>query len=106
MGLFDLGNMILKDLGGIVDGHGNNGTACLFRNLEASLMKFHKGIVYPVSGSLRENADGNTGFYLFNGSQYGFQPLLNILSVKEKAVNNESRSKRNQNIRIRTSWWS
>ena len=39
-----------------------------------------------VSGSFREDADGNAGFYFFYCCEDGFQTLFDVFSVKEEAV--------------------
>ena len=39
-----------------------------------------------VSGSFREDAHGNAGFYIVCRLKDGFQPLFDVFSVKEEAV--------------------
>ena len=39
-----------------------------------------------ITCTLRENTDGNPGFYLLNSSKNGFQSLFKICTVKEKTV--------------------
>ena len=49
-------------------------------------MKIHKGVIYPVSGSLGKDADGNTGLYQLDGCENDNQPLLYNLPDKKKTV--------------------
>ena len=49
-------------------------------------MKFHKSVVYSVSGTLRENTDGDTGLDLVDGRQDGLHTGFDIGSVQEYTV--------------------
>ena len=85
---FDLWKMCLKDFCGMIHGNGNNGTVGFAGNLKASFVEGKKFclILCLVSGSFRKDADGNSGFDFVNGSQDGLQSLLDVLTVKEQAV--------------------
>ena len=77
-----------EDVCGVVDGDWNNRAFGFCCNLEASLMEWEQiqFILAFVSGSLREDTDGNAGFYFFYCCENGFQTLLDVLSVKEETV--------------------
>ena len=85
---FDLWHMCLKNLSSVIDRHWNNGTATLGGYFEASFMEREQFCFVRTfaSGSFWEDADGNAGFDFFNSCKDGFQSLLDILAVKEKAV--------------------
>ena len=57
-------------------------------NLETALMEWKKiGLFFIlIPCALRENTDGNSGFYLLNSCKDGLQALLDICTVKEKTV--------------------
>ena len=86
MRFFYFGEMILKNSRRIVNAHGYDRAAGFFCNLKAAFMKGQESVVHLVPGSLRENADRNTGFYLFDAFQNRFQPLLDVFAVQKKAM--------------------
>ena len=80
--------MCLKNFSSVIDGHWNDGTATLGGYFEASFMEREQFCFVRTfaSGSFWEDADGNAGFDFFNSCKDGFQSLLDIFAVKEKAV--------------------
>ena len=68
------------------DRHGNDGNACLLRNLKAAFMEGEEGILCLIPGALREDTDGNTVFGFFNGLQDRLKSGLDILAVQEETV--------------------
>lgn len=80
--------MCFEDVCGVVDGNRDDRTFCFGGDFEASFMEWkHVCLVsISVSGSLREDTDGNAGFYFFDCCEDGFQTLLDVFSVKEEAV--------------------
>lgn len=77
-----------EDIGRIADCDRNDRAFCFCSDLEASFMEWEhiELVLVPVSGSFREDTDGNSGFYFIDRCQDGFQTLFDIFSVKEKAV--------------------
>ena len=80
------GQMVLEYGGRVENHHGDYGHAAFFRNLEAALVERKECVIYPVAGSLRENAEGGAAFDLFHAFQDCLQPFLDIVPVKEEAV--------------------
>ena len=80
--------MRLKNIRCIVHSDRNDRTACLGRDLKASLMeREHIRLIRPfVAGTLREDADGNAGLDLLDGGEDGLQSLLDVVPVQEQAV--------------------
>lgn len=64
---FDSGEMCFKDFCGVVHGNGDDRAFGPGSNLEASFMegKHIQFVCIGVSGTFREDTDGNTGFYFF-----------------------------------------
>ena len=77
-----------EDIGRIADCDRNDRAFCFCSDLEASFMEWEhiELVLVSVSGSFREDTDGNPGFYFIDCCQDGFQTLFDIFSVKEKAV--------------------
>ena len=77
-----------EDIGRIADCDRNDRAFCFCSDLEASFMEWEhiELVLVSVSGSFREDTDGNSGFYFIDRCQDGFQTLFDIFSVKEKAV--------------------
>ena len=86
MSLSDPGKMLFPDVTGVVDAYGNDGTAGLLCNFKAAAMERQKFVRFHAAASLGEDADGDAGFYLFHRFENGFHSLLDVLSVKEEAV--------------------
>ena len=84
----DLREMSLEHFCRVVHGNGNDGAVCFSSDPEAAFVerKHIQFIRIGISGTFRENTDGNAGFYFFDGFQDGFKPLFNILSVKKQTV--------------------
>ena len=80
--------MCFEDVCGVVDGDWDDRAFCFGGDFEASFMEWkHVCLVcISVSGSFREDADGNAGFYFFYCCEDGFQTLFDVFSVKEEAV--------------------
>ena len=71
---FDLREVVFPDVSRAADRHGDDGTSGFCGNLEASFMEGEhiQFICIFVSGTFREDADGDAGFHFFNSSQDGF----------------------------------
>ena len=80
--------MCFEDVCGVADGDWDDRAFCFGGDFEASFMEWkHVCLVcISVSGSFREDADGNAGFYFFYCCEDGFQTLFDVFSVKEEAV--------------------
>ena len=80
--------MCFKDVGRITDSDWDDRTFGLCCNLEASFMEWKhiKFILISVSGTFREDTDGNAGFYFVYCCKYGLKSLFDICPVKEKTV--------------------
>lgn len=76
------------DFCGIAYGNRDDRTLRLGSDLKAAFMerKHIQLICIFVARSFRENTDGDAGLYFFHSSQDSLQPLLDIISVKKKAV--------------------
>lgn len=87
-GRFHFREMGFEDVCRIVDSDRDDRAFSLGCDLEASLMEWkHVQFVFvSVSGSLREDADGDAGLYLIYCCEDGFQTLFDVFSVKEEAV--------------------
>ena len=85
-GLFYFGEMILKNVGGVHDGHGDDGDTALVCNLKAAVVEGQEGVGGFVAGTFREDADGNAALYFFDGFQNGLEAFLDVVSVQEEAV--------------------
>ena len=77
-----------EDIGRIADCDRNDRAFCFCSDLEASFMEWEhiELVLVSVSGSFREDTDGNSGFYFIDCCQDGFQTLFDVFSVKEEAV--------------------
>ena len=84
----DFGEMCLKNFRSVVHGDWNNRAAGLDGNFKTAFMEWKElcFILVFVPGSLRKNADGNSGFYFVNGGEDGLQPLFDVLAVKKETV--------------------
>ena len=87
-GRFHFREMGFEDVCRIVDSDRDDRAFSLGCDLEASLMEWkHVQCVFvSVSGSLREDADGDAGLYLIYCCEDGFQTLFDVFSVKEETV--------------------
>ena len=83
-----LWKVCFENVRGVVDGDRDDRAFGFGCNLEASFMEREhiQFILIFVSGSFREDTDGNAGFYFVYRCENGFQPLLDVFSVKEKTV--------------------
>ena len=76
--------MILKYIRSTGKYHWNNRTFGFLCNFKGTFFEWKKGVrVFGifVSCTLREDADGNTGFHLINSGQNDFQSLFEIFTV-------------------------
>ena len=80
--------MCFKDVGRITDSDWDDRTFGLCCNLEASFMEWKhiKFILISVSGTFREDTDGNSGFYFVYCGQDRFESLFDVFPVKEETV--------------------
>ena len=80
--------MCFKDVGRITDSDRDDRTFGFCCDLEASFMEWKhiKLILISVSGTFREDTDGNAGFDLVDGCEDGLESLFDILTVKKQTV--------------------
>ena len=76
--------MCFKDVGRITDSDRDDRTFGFCCNLEASFMEWKhiKFILISVSGTFREDTDGNAGFYFVYCCKYGLKSLFDICPVE------------------------
>ena len=84
--LFNPGKMIFPDVTGVVDRHGNDGASRFLCDLKTAAVEGEKFVRAGTAAPFGEDADGDAGFYLLYCLENGFHALLDVLSVKEKAV--------------------
>lgn len=84
--LFNPGKMIFPDVTGVVDRHGNDGASRFLSDLKTAAVEGEKFVRAGTAAPFGENADGDAGFYFCYCLKDSFHALLDILSVKEKAV--------------------
>ena len=75
-----------EDIGRIADCDRNDRAFCFCSNLEASFMEWEhiELVLVSVSGSFREDTDGNSGFYFVYCGQDRFESLFDVFPVKER----------------------
>lgn len=79
--------MCFEDVCGVVDGDWDDRAFCFGGDFEASFMewKYVCLVCISVSGSFREDADGNAGFYFSTAVRMVFRPcLMSFLSRKRQ----------------------
>lgn len=85
---FDFREVCLEHGCGVVHRNGDDGAFRFGSDFEAALVEGEhvEFILICVAGALRENTDGDSGFYFFYCFQDGFKSLLEVVSVKEETV--------------------
>ena len=59
--------MVLQQVSGIDDGHGNHGDFCLGRHFKTAGMERQQGPFFMVTGPFRENEHIDSRFFIFDG---------------------------------------
>ena len=80
--------MGLKNVSGVTDSDRNDRAFCLGCNFETSFMEWEQVqfTFISVSGTLREDTDGNAGFYFIYCCENSLKSLLDIFPVKKETV--------------------
>lgn len=84
----DLWKMCFKQFCRVGNGNGNNRASCSDCDFKASFMEGEK-IQFAagfISGAFRKDTDGNSLFYLVDGSQNGFHTFFKIFPVQKQTV--------------------